>query len=309
MGHYVAAAAMSLIEAIVLGVVQGLAEFLPISSSGHLQIAKEILGVQMADNMTFDMTLHVATVLATVAVLWSEVRGLFAAPAAARQQAGVGSTDRSGVSVGRRWVVALDWAMIGKLALSAVPVAVVGLCFRDRLNAILASPAVLPVVGAMMILTAGLLWWAGRMGRDPSPRCAHFGMTGGRARSGISFRDAFIIGVGQAAAVLPGLSRSGTTIATGLLLGNDKAKAARFSFLMIIAPILGNVALDAMSGRLGSSGGIDIGPMAAGFVAAFITGCAACRAMIEVVKRSKLGWFAGYCAVVGTATVLYYVFA
>lgn len=281
---------MSVLEAIVLGVVQGLAEFLPVSSSGHLQIAKEILGVELADDLTFDIALHVATVLATVVVLWREVRGLFAAKAAAVQQAGSDSADRSEVSVGKRWIVAPDWVMNGKLALSAVPVAVVGLVFRDRLNAILSSPGVLLVVGASLIATAGMLWLSGRV----------------KARENeITTGTALAMGVAQSvAAIFPGLSRSGTTIATGLLVGARRARAAQFSFLMIIAPILGEAVLDLARGNF--NGEIELVPLMAGFAAAFVVGCVACRWMIELVKRARLGWFAAYCAVVGAATVIYY---
>ncbi len=252
---------MSILEAIVLGIVQGLTEFLPVSSSGHLQIAKEVLGVELTDNLTFDLTLHLATVMATVVVLWREVKGLF-------------------------W----DWAMIGKLALSAVPVAVVGLCFRSELNAVLSSPHVLLIVGAMLVLTAVLLWFASRKSA--------------RGGGNITYKNAFVIGVGQAFAALPGLSRSGTTIATGLLLGVDKARVAQFSFLMVIVPILGNAFLDVVGGDFG--GGVDVAALTAGFLAAFVVGCFACRFMIEMVKRSRLGWFAAYCAVVGVSTIIYY---
>ncbi|MDR2883072.1 MAG: undecaprenyl-diphosphate phosphatase [Alistipes sp.] len=269
---------MSILEAIILGIVQGLAEFLPVSSSGHLQIAKEALGVTLTDNLTFDISLHVATVLATVVVLWREVGGIFR---------GLGT----GLLRGRR-NAETDYAF--KLLLSMVPVAVVGLLLRDELNAMLASPAILPIVGSMLLLTAGLLVFAGRA-REKESR-----------NGSISWRDSLITGVGQAAAAMPGLSRSGTTIATGLLLGNRRAVVAQFSFLMVIVPILGEALLDVVRGDFSGGTGVGAAPLIAGFAAAFAVGCASCRFMIGMVKRSRLVWFAVYCAVVGVATIIYY---
>jgi undecaprenyl-diphosphatase len=175
-----------------------------------------------------------------------------------------------------------------------VPIGVVGFLFKDQINAMLSSPAILLIVGLMLLLTAGLLVFAGRAHEDEGKK------------GEISYRDAFIIGLGQAAAAMPGLSRSGTTIATGLLLGNRKAAVAQFSFLMVILPILGEALLDAVRGDFSVGLGVGVWPLVAGFVAAFVVGCAACKFMIEMVKRSKLVWFAVYCAVVGVATVLYY---
>jgi len=269
---------MSVFEAIVLGAVQGLAEFLPVSSSGHLQIAKEALGVTMTDNLTFDVMLHVATVLATLVVLWREVSGL------------VNGLWRGAVEWRRN--PQTDYAL--RLVVSMVPVAVVGLLLRDQLNAMLASPAILLIVGLMLIVTAGLLMFAGRAREREG------------ARGEVSMRDAIIIGAAQACAAMPGLSRSGTTIATGLMLGNRRAAVAQFSFLMVIAPILGEALLDVLRGDFSGGMGIGAGALAAGFAAAFAVGCAACKFMIEMVKRAKLAWFALYCAVVGAATIIYY---
>jgi undecaprenyl-diphosphatase len=254
--------------------VQGLAEFLPISSSGHLQIAKEVLGVQLTDNLTFDVMLHVATVLATVVVLWSEVAKLF-----------------KGVF---RFKYNAETAYFLKIVLSMVPVGIVGFLLKDRLNAMLASPAILLIVGLMLLLTAALLVFAGRAREKEGEK------------GEISFKDAFIIGVAQAVAAMPGLSRSGTTIATGLMLGNRKAAVAQFSFLMVILPILGEALLDVVRGDFSAGLGVGALPLIAGFVAAFAVGCAACKFMIEMVKRAKLVWFAIYCAVVGAATIVYY---
>jgi undecaprenyl-diphosphatase len=259
-----------------LGVVQGLAEFLPISSSGHLQIAKEVLGVELSDNLTFDVMLHVATVLATVVVLWPEVRRLLNGFVFWRKES----------SDSRIYIL--------KLLLSMVPVGVVGFLFRDQLNAMLSSGSILLIVGAMLLLTAGLLVFAGRARERQG------------ARAEISYRDSLVIGLAQAAAAMPGLSRSGTTIATGLMLGNRRAAVAQFSFLMVIAPILGEAVLDVVRGDFSAGMGVGAVPLIAGFVAAFAVGCAACRFMIEMVKRARLVWFAIYCAVVGAATIIYY---
>lgn len=266
---------MGVLEAIILGVVQGLAEFLPVSSSGHLQIAKEALGVQLTDNLTFDVMLHVATVLATVVVLWREVAGIFA-----------------GVF---RFRYNPQTAYLLKIALSMVPVALVGILLRDPLNAMLSSPHILLVVGLMLMVTAALLVFAGRAREKEG------------SKGKISYRDAFIIGLGQAAAAMPGLSRSGTTIAVGLVLGDRKAAVAQFSFLMVIPPILGEALLDMVRCDFSSGLGVGVWPLVAGFAAAFGVGCAACKFMIEMVKRSRLVWFAVYCAVAGAATVIYYL--
>lgn len=261
---------MDTLQAILLGIVQGITEFLPVSSSGHLQIAKELLGVELEENLTFDVTLHAATVLSTIAVLRSEVwrllRGLFS----------------------RRFTP--EQAYILKIAVSMIPIGIVGFAFKDRLNAMLNAPWILAVVGAMLLLTAALLAFA----YYAKPR----------QKEEISYRDAFIIGMAQAAAAMPGLSRSGTTIATGLLLGNKKAAVAQFSFLMVLAPILGEMLLEIASGELTT--GVAAGPLAAGFAAAFVTGCAACRFMIEAVKRGKLIWFALYCAAAGAVSIISY---
>ena len=171
-----------------------------------------------------------------------------------------------------------------------IPIGIVGFAFKDRLNAMLNAPWILAVVGAMLLVTALLLAFA----YYAKPR----------QKEEISYRDAFIIGLAQAAAAMPGLSRSGTTIATGLLLGNRKDAVAQFSFLMVLAPILGEMLLEIVSGEL--TAGVAAGPLAAGFVAAYATGCAACRFMIEAVKRGKLIWFALYCAAAGAVSIISY---
>lgn len=263
---------MEVIESIVLGAVQGLTEFLPVSSSGHLQLAKELLGVELEENLTFDVVLHAATVLSTIVVLWREIAGLFR-----------GLFTR-GMNDEKSYVV--------KLIISMIPIGIVGFMFKDEIDAILASNYVMVVVGAMLLLTALLLAFA----YYAKPR----------QKDAISYRDAFIIGVAQAVAAMPGLSRSGSTIATGLLLGNRKEVVATFSFLMVLAPIMGETLLNVLDGGLVISG-VSTAALVAGFVSAFVVGCLACRFMIDIVKRGKLIWFAVYCAVVGVIAIGSYI--
>ena len=263
---------MEVFESIVLGAVQGLTEFLPVSSSGHLQLAKELLDVELEENLAFDVVLHAATVLSTIVVLWREIAGLF------RGLFTRGMNDEK--------------AYILKLVISMIPIGIVGFMFKDKIDAILASNYVMVVVGAMLLLTALLLSFA----YYAKPR----------QRDTISYRDAFIIGVAQAVAAMPGLSRSGSTIATGLLLGNRKEVVATFSFLMVLAPIMGETLLNVLDGGLVISG-VSTAALVAGFVSAFVVGCLACRFMIDIVKRGKLIWFALYCAVVGVIAIGSYI--
>ena len=259
---------MDTLQAILLGIVQGLTEFLPVSSSGHLQIAKELLGVEIDNNITFDVMLHAATVCSTIVVLWRELwrllRGLFS----------------------RRFNE--EQAYILKIVISMIPAGIVGVLFSDQIEALFAS---LGFVGAMLLLTALLLAFA----YYAKPR----------QKAEISYRDAFLIGVAQAAATMPGLSRSGTTIATGLLLGNRKEGVAYFSFLMVIPVILGKMLLDMLSGEMAALD-VPASVLIGGFLAAFVTGTLACKFMIEIVKRGKLIWFAIYCALAGTVSLIAY---
>jgi undecaprenyl-diphosphatase len=252
---------MDTLQAILLGIVQGITEFLPVSSSGHLQIAKELLGVELENNITFDVTLHAATVLSTIVVLWQElwrlVKGCFS----------------------RRFTE--EQAYVLKVILSMIPAGVVGVLFADQIEAFFSS---LWFVGLMLLLTSALLSFA----YYAKPR----------QKSEISYRDAFIIGIAQAAATMPGLSRSGSTIATGLLLGNEKSSVAHFSFIMVIPVILGKMLLDILSGEMAAMA-VPTEALVSGFLAAFISGALACKFMIEIVKRGKLIWFALYCAIVG----------
>lgn len=265
---------MEWFEALILGIIQGLTEYLPVSSSGHLAIGQALFGLNDgADNLAFTVLLHIATVLSTVVILWKEIVWIFA-------------------DIFKfKWNEGMKYAV--NIVVSMIPVAVVGLFFKDKVEEVFGSG--LLVVGICLLVTAGLLafsYWA-------RPR----------QRENISPLHAFIIGIAQAIAVLPGLSRSGSTIATGLLLGNKKERLAQFSFLMVIPPILGEALLDlkdvADTGLTASLGGIS--PLAAlvGFLAAFVVGCLACKWMIDIVKRGKLIWFALYCAVVGLATIIF----
>lgn len=257
---------MDTLQAILLGIVQGITEFLPVSSSGHLQLAKELLGVELENNITFDVTLHAATVLSTIVVLWRELwqllRGAFSKHFNDEQ----------------RYIL--------NVVVSMIPAGVVGVLFADQIEALFSS---LWFVGLMLLLTAALLSFA----YYAKPR----------QRSEITTRDAFIIGLAQAAATMPGLSRSGSTIATGLLLGCEKSKVAHFSFIMVIPVILGKMLLDILSGEMAAMS-IETGVLISGFVAAFVSGALACKFMIEIVKRGKLIWFALYCAVVGLVAII-----
>ena len=258
---------MDTLQAIILGIVQGLTEFLPVSSSGHIQLANELLGTNLdpESNLTFSLTLHAATVLSTIVVLWTEIwkliKGVFSRTFTEEQ------------------------AYLLKIVISMIPVGVVGLFFKDAIEAAFSS---ITVVGVMLLVTSALLAFA----YYAKPR----------QKDTISYRDSFIIGLAQAVAVMPGLSRSGSTIATGLLLGNKKESVAQFSFLMVLPPILGNALLDIVKGDFG--GGVDTLPLVAGFIAAFVTGCVACKWMIDIVKRGKLIWFAIYCGIVGVVALV-----
>lgn len=262
---------MSWLEALVLGLIQGLTEYLPVSSSGHLAIGSALFGIEGEENLAFTIVVHVATVFSTLVILWREIewifRGLF----------------KFQMNAETRYVI--------NILISMIPIGIVGLFFKDTVEAIFGSG--LLIVGCMLLLTAVLLTFS----YYAKPR----------QKENISMKDAFIIGLSQACAVMPGLSRSGTTIATGLLLGNNKAKLAQFSFLMVIPPILGEALLDIMKAMKGEAiaGDIPTLSLVVGFLAAFVSGCLACKWMINIVKKGKLIYFAVYCAIVGLITVIY----
>ena len=273
---------MSEIEAIILGLVQGLTEFLPVSSSGHLQIGQRIMEINEG-GLTFDVTVHVATVLATLVILRKEIleiiRGFFK-PLAPKEE---------GVSLWQRLNDSQRYVVL--IVISMIPVGIVGLCFKDYVEAIFEGSLV--VVGCCLLVTAALL--AMTHYYKPQPK------------ETISPLHAFIIGIAQAIAVLPGLSRSGSTIGTGLLLGNKKESLAQFSFLMVIPPILGEALLELrhiiapseqyLAEHAADLASVPTSALIAGFVAAFISGCFACKWMIQMVKKAKLIYFAIYCAI------------
>jgi len=262
---------MDWFQALVLGLIQGLTEYLPVSSSGHLAIGQAFFGMENGDdNLMFTVAVHVATVLSTLVVLWSEIewilKGLF------------------------KWQMNAETKYVLNIIVSMIPVGIVGLFFKDYVEEIFGSG--LLIVGCCLLLTALLLIFS------------YYARP--RQKEHISMKDAFIIGLAQAAAVLPGLSRSGSTIATGLLLGNKKESLAKFSFLMVIPPILGEALLDVLKAMKGEAVTGDIGlfPLAVGFLAAFISGCFACKWMISLVKKGKLVYFGIYCAIVGAAVII-----
>ncbi|MBP5677501.1 MAG: undecaprenyl-diphosphate phosphatase [Bacteroidales bacterium] len=263
---------MEWFEALILGIVQGLTEYLPVSSSGHLAIGANLFGLSGEENLTFTVAVHVATIFSTIVILWREIVWLFA------------DLFKFKWNEGTKYIV--------NILISMIPVGIVGLFFKDKVEAIFGSG--LLIVGICLLITAALLAFS------------HFAHP--RQREHISPLHAFIIGIAQALAVLPGLSRSGSTIATGLLLGNKKEKLAQFSFLMVIPPILGEALLDVKDmAELGVSeamAGLPPLSLIIGFLAAFICGCLACKWMINIVKKGKLIWFAVYCAIVGIAAIV-----
>lgn len=275
---------MNWLQALLLGIIQGLTEYLPVSSSGHLAIGQALFGLEDGEsNLTFTVLLHVATVLSTLVILWKEIVWIFK-DLFARQS----WRSYRDLNNGTKYAI--------NILISMIPVAIVGFFFKDKVEEVFGSG--LLIVGIMLLVTAALLAFS------------YFAKP--RQKTSISGFHAFVIGIAQACAVMPGLSRSGSTIATGLLLGNKKEKLAQFSFLMVIPPILGEALLDVKDiFEVGFSEAMSgISPVVAivGFLAAFISGCFACKWMINIVKKGKLVWFAVYCAIVGLlAIVLPYV--
>ena len=274
---------METFEALILGLLQGLTEYLPVSSSGHLAIGSHILGIEAEENLMFTVAVHVATVLSTLVVLGGEiirlVRGTFG-------PFNAGASGLARLNADQRYIL--------NILVSMIPIFVVGIFFKDTVESIFGQG--LLVVGCCLLVTAGLLAYS------------YYGKP--RQKESISLVDAFIIGVAQAVAVLPGLSRSGSTIATGLILGNNKAHMAQFSFLMVIPPILGEALLDtikaAKEGFSAAFGDLSVMALVVGFVAAFVSGIAACKWMIGIVRRGKLIYFAYYCVAVGAVTLAYH---
>ena len=258
---------MDIIDAIILGIIQGLTEFLPVSSSGHLELGKAILGDSTLpeESLLFTVVLHFATALSTIVVFRKDIfdilKGLFQF----------------------KWNEETQFS--AKIILSMIPAVIIGLFFEEQLESLFGGNILL--VGMMLIITALLLWLADKAKDTQKP---------------VSYSNAFTIGIAQAIAMLPGISRSGATISTSVLLGNDKSKAARFSFLMVVPLIFGKIAKDLLSGEITTESG-NFTALSIGFVAAFISGLIACTWMIKLVKKSKLSWFAIYCLIVGIIAV------
>ena len=268
---------MSLLDAIILGIIQGLTEFLPVSSSGHLEIMKAIQGQELSGESSMMMTvvLHFATALSTIAVFWKEVtriiKGLF------------------------QFKINEEFLFAAKIVISMIPAALVGVFFDDFIETFFSGKILL--VGIMLIVTGVILFIAERAKRTDKP---------------VGFKDAILIGVAQMIAILPGISRSGATIGTSVILGIDREKAARFSFLMVVPLILGKVAKDVISPEFSkelANSEISNTVYAAGFASAFIVGIIACTWMIKLVKKSKLSYFAYYCFAAGIATICWTTFA
>lgn len=261
---------LSWIQALILGIVQGLTEYLPVSSSGHLTILGTFFGMGGSENLTFAIAVHAATVLSTIVVLWKEIwtllKGLF------------------------RFQWNDETKYLTKIFISMIPIGIVGLLLKDYVEAIFGSG--LLVVGIMLFITALLLFFS--FYAKP------------KQKENLSFKDSFIIGISQALAIFPGLSRSGTTISTGIILGNKKESVAKFSFLMVVIPILGETVLDLYKGGFSpEQSGISITNLSIGFLAAFISGTIACKWMLNIVKKGKLIYFAYYCIILGTIVIIY----
>lgn len=260
---------MDIIDSIILGIIQGLTEFLPVSSSGHLELGKAILGDNSVpeESLLFTVVLHFATALSTIVIFRKDIFDII------------------------KGILKFKWnedlQFVSKITISMIPAVIVGLFFEEQLESLFGGN--IKLVGFMLIITALLLYLADKA-KNTNKK--------------VSFQNAFIIGVAQAIAMLPGISRSGATISTSVLLGNDKTKAARFSFLMVVPLIFGKIAKDVLSGDI-SMESQNITSLSVGFIAAFVAGLFACTWMIALVKKSKLSYFAIYCAIVGIIAIVF----
>lgn len=272
---------MTWFEALILGLIQGLTEFLPVSSSGHLEIGHAILGTASEENLIFTVVLHVATVLSTLLVLWNEVAQLF-----------------KGTFTTMKWNTEKDY--VAKILVSCIPVFIVGVFFKDEVEAFFGNGLLL--VGICLLITSTLLFLSEYLTKLRMRKQAD----GEEIGHEVTYKDAFIIGIAQAVAVLPGLSRSGSTISTGLLCGVKKSAMAQFSFLMVLIPVLGEALLDTLDLLKGELV-VELGwvPMVVGFLAAFVSGAAACKWMIGIVRRQKLTYFAIYCLAAGALAIIW----
>lgn len=267
---------MEWFEAIILGLVQGLTEFLPVSSSGHLEIGKVLLGVEATDDLMFTTMVHAATVLSTIVVFRKQILDLFKGLFKFKYN---DQTD-----------------YVFKIALSCVPIMIVGLFFKEDVEALFGS---IKVVGFALLLTSALLFFS-----DLASRRDKVANPASESRNGISYWQAFVVGLGQALAVIPGLSRSGTTISTGLICGVRRDVMAQFSFLMVLIPILGESFLELVGGEFSASS-VGALPLVLGFLSAFVSGLFACKVMIALVKKAKLSWFAIYCLIAAAAIFIF----
>ena len=272
---------MTWFEALILGLIQGLTEFLPVSSSGHLEIGHAILGTASEENLIFTVVLHVATVLSTLLVLWNEVARLI-----------------KGTFTTMKWNTEKDY--VAKILVSCIPVFIVGVFFKDEVEAFFGNGLLL--VGICLLITSTLLFLSEYLTKLRMRKQAD----GEEIGHEVTYKDAFIIGIAQAVAVLPGLSRSGSTISTGLLCGVKKSAMAQFSFLMVLIPVLGEALLDTLDLLKGELV-VELGwvPMVVGFLAAFVSGAAACKWMIGIVRRQKLTYFAIYCLAAGALAIIW----
>ena len=273
-------------EAILLGLIQGLTEFLPVSSSGHLEIGKVLLGVETADDLLFTTMVHAATVLSTILVfrkqIWDLLKGFFCG--------------LNGVRVEKGVLVCNDQTdYLLKIVVSMIPIFVVGVFFKDYVEGLFGS---IYVVGGALVVTAALLFFSDMASRPVKA------VKENTYRNGISYWQALVVGLGQSLAVVPGLSRSGTTISTGLICGVKREVMAQFSFLMVLVPILGETFLELVGGEFGASSTGAL-PLVLGFVSAFLSGLFACKVMIALVKKARLSWFALYCLLAAASIFIF----
>lgn len=285
---------MEWFEAVILGVLQGLTEFLPVSSSGHLEIGKVLLGVETSDDLLFTTMVHAATVLSTVIVfrnqIWDLLKGFFTG---LKDWKIVKGTD------GKSMLQCNDQTdYLLKIAVSMIPILIVGVFFKDYVEGLFGS---IMVVGVALVITAALLFFSD-MASKPGRKSAI--VPENTYRNGISYWQAAAVGLGQAFAVIPGLSRSGTTISTGLITGVKREVMAQFSFLMVLIPILGEAFLEVVGGDF-SSASVGALPLILGFLSAFVSGLFACKVMIALVKKAKLRWFALYCLIAALSIFIF----
>lgn len=285
---------MEWFEAVVLGLLQGLTEFLPVSSSGHLEIGKVILGVETTDDLLFTTMVHAATVLSTLVVfrnqIWGLLKGFFTGLKDWRIVKG--ADGRSSLQCNDE----TDYLL--KICVSMIPILIVGVFLKDFVEGLFGS---IMVVGCALVVTAVLLFFSD-MASKPGRKSVV--VPENTYRNGISYWQAAAVGLGQAFAVIPGLSRSGTTISTGLICGVRREVMAQFSFLMVLVPILGETFLEVAGGEFGASS-VGVLPLVLGFVSAFVSGLFACRVMIALVKKAKLSWFALYCLVAAACIFIF----